>query len=163
MEGLSVMESLGLKRTYQKVMSANGPAQMLTYSFWGVLMAGMFQGVCEICFPNSLLLFWGGISAAVVPITIWGSRDMLRNILLLDVAVSAYVLVKFIMFEPMDMQPMYYTMTVSGMEAGHRGAAHSLSDWFHFSALIWMTLHALYLADLTNRQILEKKRFSNDV
>ena len=157
------MSALGVKKTYQKVMTANGPAQMLTYAFWGVLMAGMFRGVCEVCFPDSLLMFWGAVSAAVVPITIWCSREWLRNILLFDVIISAYVLFKFMMFEPMDMQPMYYTMTVSGMEAGHKSEPHSVSDWFHFSALIWMTLHALYLADLTNRQILEKKRFSNDV
>jgi len=156
------MPALGLKNTYQKVMTANGPAQMLTYSFWGVLMAGMFQGVCEVCFPNELLLFWGAVSAAVVPITIWCDRSWLRNVLLLDVVISAYVLFKFMMFEPHAVQQVYYTMTVSGMQAGH-GEAHSLSDWFHASALIWMTLHALYLADLTNRQILEKKRFTDVV
>jgi hypothetical protein len=157
------MSALGVKKTYQKVMTANGPAQMLTYAFWGVLMAGMFRGVCEICFPDSLLMFWGAVSAAVVPITVWCSREWLRNILLLDVIISAYVLFKFMMFEPMQVEQVYYTMTAAGMEAGHRGEAHSLSDWFHASALIWMTLHAVYLADLTNRQILEKKRFSDDV
>jgi len=157
------MESLGLKRTYQKVMTANGPAQMLTYAFWGVLMAGMFQGVCEMCFSDNLLLFWASISAAVVPVTIWADRTWLRNVLLLDVVVSSYILVMFLMHEPHTVENVYYTMTATGMDAGHRGEAHSLSDWFHASALIWMTLHALYLADLTNRQILEKKRFSNDV
>lgn len=157
------MDTLGLKETYKKVMSANGPAQMLTYAFWGVLMAGMFRGVCETCFPDTLLFFWGAVSAAVVPVTVWCSREWLRNILLLDVVISAYVLFKFMMFEPMGMQPVYYTMTVSGMDAGHKGMAHSIADWFHFAALVWMTLHALYLADLTHRQLLEKRRFSDDI
>lgn len=150
----------GLKVTYKKVMSANGPAQMLTYSFWGVLMAGMFQGVCDICFPPELLLFWGTVSAAVVPITIWGSKGWLRNILLVDVVVSAYIMVVFLTHEPHTQEYVYYTLGSQGMEMANRGQSHSLSDWFHASALIWMTLHALYLADLTNRQILEKKRFT---
>lgn len=150
----------GLKVTYKKVMSANGPAQMLTYSFWGVLMAGMFQGVCDMCFPPELLLFWGTVSAAVVPITIWGSKGWLRNILLVDVVVSAYIMVVFLTHEPHTQGYVYYTLGSQGMEMANRGQSHSLSDWFHASALIWMTLHALYLADLTNRQILEKKRFT---
>ena len=150
----------GLKVTYKKVMSANGPAQMLTYSFWGILMAGMFQGVCDICFPPELLLFWGTVSAAVVPITIWGSKGWLRNILLVDVVVSAYIMVVFLTHEPHTQEYVYYTLGSQGMEMANRGQSHSLSDWFHASALIWMTLHALYLADLTNRQILEKKRFT---
>lgn len=150
----------GLKVTYKKVMSANGPAQMLTYSFWGILMAGMFQGVCDMCFPPELLLFWGTVSAAVVPITIWGSKDWLRNILLVDVVVSAYIMVVFLTHEPHTQEYVYYTLGSQGMEMASRGESHSLSDWFHASALIWMTLHAVYLADLTNRQILEKKRFT---
>ena len=35
------MKALGLKGTVNSVVSANGPAQMLTYSFWGMLIAGM--------------------------------------------------------------------------------------------------------------------------
>ena len=157
------MESLGLKKTYQKVMTANGPAQMLTYAFWGVLMAGMFRGVCDMCFPDSLLIFWGCVSAAVVPITVWGTRTWLRNVLLLDVVISAYIMVVFLTHEPHTAEMVYYTMSVDGMSAADRGHGHSLSDWFHAAALIWMTFHAVYLAGLTNRQILEKKRFSNDV
>ena len=152
---------LGLKTTYQKVMRANGPAQMLTYAFWGVLMAGMFQGVCDKCFPVELLIAWGAISASVVPITVWGSPKFLRNVLLLDVVVSAYILIVFLTHEPHTVQFVYQTMSADGMRIRDTGG-HSASDWFHASALIWMTLHAIYLADLTNRQILEKKRFSQD-
>jgi hypothetical protein len=154
------MPILGLRKTYAKVMSANGPAQMLTYGFWGVLMAGMFWGVCDMCFPPELLIFWGAISAAVVPITVWGTPAMLRNILLLDVVVSAYIMVVFLTHEPHVAEFVYYTPSVDGMDMAHRGSGHGLSDWFHAAALIWMTLHAVYLADLTNRQILERKRFS---
>lgn len=157
------MPGKGLHNTYRKVMTANGPAQMLTYAFWGVLMAGMFSGVCDICFPDSLLMFWAAVSAAVVPATIWFSRTWLRNILLLDVVVSAYILVVFLTHEPHTAEFVYYTMSTNGMTAAERGMSHSLSDWFHASALVWMTLHAIYLADLTNRQILEKRRFSDGI
>ena len=154
---------LGVRGTYNKVLSANGPAQMLTYSFWGVLMAGMFWGVCDMCFPPELLIFWGSISAMVVPITVWGSREWLRNILLADVLVSSYIMIVFLLHEPHTVEFVYYTPSITGMEEASRGATHSLADWFHATALIWMTLHAVYLADLTNRQILEKKRFNDDV
>ena len=151
-------ESLGVKNTYHRVMRANGPAQMLTYAFWGVLMAGMFHGVCELCFPPELLITWGLISFSVVPATIWCRPWVLRNVLLLDVVVSAYILIVFLRHEPHTVQSVYQVMTIDGMRVRDTGG-HSVSDWFHVSALIWMTLHAVYLADLTNRQILEKRRF----
>jgi len=151
--------SAGLRVTYQRVASANGPAQMLTYSFWGVLMAGMFMGVCDECFPHELLLTWGTISALVVPVTIWCSPALLRSLLLLDVVISSYIMLVFLMHEPHTTEFVYMTMTEGGMKTRTTGSSHSVSDWFHAAALIWMTLHAVYLADLTNRQILEKKRF----
>ena len=153
---------LGVKNTYHKVTRANGPAKMLTYAFWGVLMTGMFQGVCAKCFPIELLILWGALSASVVPTTIWCRPIVLRNVLLLDVVVSAYILIVFLTHEPHVMDPVYHIMSLDGMKTRIIGNGHSMSDWFHTSALIWMTLHAIYLADLTNRQILEKKRFSHD-
>ena len=156
-----MMGGVGVKKTYHKVVTANGPAQMLTYGFWGVLMAGMFHGVCDGCFPPELLMFWGAVSATVVPVTIWCSPVLLRNILLLDVVVSAYIMVVFLTHEPHVVQHTYHVMAVDGMRTRDTGG-HSMADWFHASALIWMTLHAIYLADLTNRQILEKRRISQD-
>lgn len=149
----------GLRGTYQKVVSANGPAQMLTYAFWGVLMAGMFQGVCDKCFTPELLAFWGVISASVAVATVWFPLSWLRNLLLLDVVVSAYILTVFLLHEPHVTEFVYMAMTNEGMKTRPSSTGHSMSDWFHASALIWMTLHAVYLADLTNRQLLEKKRF----
>jgi len=155
------MPGAGLKGTYHKVATANGPAQMLTYSFWGVLMAGMFQGVCSTCITPWMLTAWAALSALVVPVTIWGTKTTLRNILLADVFFSAWILVTFVLHEPHTVNPVYYSFGVQGMSSRTVTTHHSISDWFHLSALIWMTVHALYLADLTNRQILEKKRFEN--
>lgn len=152
------MAGAGLRETYRKVVSANGPAQFLTYSFWGVLMAGMFQGVC--CLSPTLLITWGGVSALLLPATIWFSPAIIRNIILLDVVISAYIMVLFLTHEPHVFSPVYHSFGVDGMKTRTMDTGHSVSDWFHASALIWMTFHALYLADLLNRQILEKKRFS---
>lgn len=149
----------GLRSTYDKVVSANGPAQMLTYSFWGVLMAGMFMGVCDECFTHELLIFWGVVSGSVAIATVWFPLAWLRNLLLLDVVISAYIMVVFLMHEPHVTEFVYMTMTNDGIRTRSTDSGHTMSDWFHASALIWMTLHAVYLADLTNRQLLEKKRF----
>lgn len=146
----------GLVKTYKAVMSANGPAQMLTYSFWGVLMAGMLTMV-----NPTVLTLWGLTSLLVTPVTIWCSRVWLRNLLLLDTVISAWILVTLLMMGHEIPQTVYYTMAVDGMSSRtiSHGEGHSVSEWFHIAAVIWMTFHSVYLADLTNRQILERKRF----
>lgn len=154
-------KALGIRGTYKKVVTANGPAQMLSYSFWGVLMAGMWLGLCNKCYPTELLTLWGAVSASIVPITVWGRTTWLRNVLLFDAVISAYIMVIFFLPEPhVVMHHVYYTNTATGMVPSKRVTGHSVSDWFHAASVIWMTLHAMYLADLTNRQILEKKRFT---
>jgi predicted membrane-bound mannosyltransferase len=156
------MKALGLKGTIGSVLSANGPAQMLTYSFWGALIAGMFYDYCDMCIPNELIIFWGLLSAAITPVVVWFSKTYLKNLLLLDFVVSAVIFMMFITHEPHSTAPVYYSMSANGMTAAARPSmeGHSVSDWFHASALIWMCLHALYLANLTQRQILERRRFS---
>lgn len=151
---------LGVRGTYGKVMSANGPAQMLTYSFWGILMAGMFHGVCEMCIPNWLLIMWAVSSALVALATIWGERKDLKYALLLDVVISAYIMVVFVTHEPHATEFVYYSMDINGASSARNMGGHGdLAEWFHFAALVWMTFHGIYLADLTNRQMLESKRF----
>jgi len=145
----------GLKKTYKAVMSANGPAQMLTYSFWGVLMAGMLTGV-----EPALLFLWGFLSLLVAPVTVWCSKTWLRSLLLLDTLVSAWILATLLMVEPQMSHTVYYSMSANGMNTrtvDHGG--HSVSEWFHIASVIWMTLNGIYLADLTNRQLLETRRF----
>lgn len=141
-------------------MSANGPAQMLTYAFWGVLMAGMFAGmhINEI-----VLIVWGIVSLLVVPATVWCSKTVLKYTLLTDMILSSIILMMFTMHEPVvetAHQFKYYTMALEGMTEANRQDTHGIiSDWFHIAALLWMTFHSAYLANLTHRQILEKERF----
>ena len=153
---------LGLKGTYEKVASANGPAQMLTYGFWGAIVAGMFYGVDPSCFPNWMIIAWGATSAAVIPATIWCSQTHLKFLLLFDTVFSAYILALLAMHVPHPPDAVYHVNTLQGYEVVKRGMMmkHDVSEWFHGIALLWMSFHSLYLANLTQRQILEKKRFS---
>lgn len=151
----------GLKNTYHQVLNANGPAQMLTYAFWGVIVAGMFFRVDPSCFPDWLIISWGAASAAVIPVTVWGSKNLLKYTLLLDTVFSAYILALLMLHSPHNQEFIYSIATVEGITTASRGMVHhSISEWFHTLALVWMSFHSLYLANLTQRQILEKKRFS---
>lgn len=156
------MKALGLKGTVNSVISANGPAQMITYAFWGILIAGMMYDYCDMCIPNELIIFWGMLSGLVVPAVIWFDRNILKIILVIDFLTSGIILSLFLVHEPHSITPVYYSMSANGMSAATRPSmeGHSVSDWFHASSLVWMCLHALYLANLTQRQILERKRFS---
>lgn len=141
-------------------MSANGQAQMLTYSFWGVLMAGMLSGVCDMCITPTMLMTWGAVSILVAYATVWMDKKWLRNILLVDTALSAWILAILVFHEPHNVDPVYYSFSVDGISSRSVSSdGHSVSDWFHILSLIWMTLNGIYLADLTNRQLLETRRF----
>lgn len=151
---------LGLKNTYKSVRSANGPAQMLTYSFWGILMAGMLWNVCQMCITPIMLTTWGAVSVLVAYATVWMDKKWLRNILLVDTALSTWILAILVFHEPHAVNPVYYSFSVDGMASRSvASGGHSVSEWFHILSLLWMSFHGIYLADLTNRQILEKQRF----
>lgn len=156
--------SLGLSGTLDRIKGANGPAQLVSYSFWGVLIAGIFYGTDPSCFPNWLIASWGAASLAILPIMIWCSRSTLVAALLIDMVLSVYVLMLFLTHQPHAPDLVYYINGLHGYEPTLRNTmqmGHSVSEWFHGYALIWMSLHSLYLANLTQRQILEHKRFTN--
>jgi len=155
------MKALGLRGTINSVLTANGPAQMLTYSFWGILLAGIFYDYCDECIPNELILTWGLTSFLIIPVLLWCSKTLLKNLLILDFVLSAVILSMFVMHEPNSTGFVYYSRELNNMVAAVRPTQvdHTVSEWFQASALVWMCLHALYLANLTHRQILERKRF----
>jgi hypothetical protein len=151
----------GLNRAYQQISNDNGPAQLITYSFWGVILAGLFYGVDPSCFSNELIILWGLASAAVVPITFWGNKTLLKFILLFDTVFTAYILALLLMHTPHTQEFVYSISTLQGIKEASRGVStQSISEWFHVGALVWMSFHSIYLANLTQRQLLEKKRFS---
>lgn len=139
---------MGLSRTLQSLRSANGTAQHLLLGVWGVIIAGMYHNMGV---PDLLLLLWTALSVAVVVATVWLNKTLLKYLLVADVMVSVSVLVLYATHTKTVTHPMGMVMTHSHFDIGA-----------HFVAAIVMILHGLYLADLTNRQILESRRFHNE-
>jgi len=157
------MKAYGLRGTYEKVRSANGPAQHLACAFCGLIMAGMFSNHVE----TTLICAWGTMSILVVVATVWLPRIALKYTLLTDFALSMVVLFQYAMYEPeKPMQPVYYSMGANGMEMAARPNMDmpmtTVDEVSHMAALVWLAGWSLYLANLVHRQILEHKRFTND-
>ena len=157
------MKAYGLRGTFHKVRTANGPAQHLACAVCGLIMAGMFVNHVN----TTLVSFWGGLSLAVILATVWMPRVLLKYTLLADFFLSMVVLFQYVMKpDPTVFTPVYHVMTASGMQQANR-PTHILSmsmieQYAHMAALIWLALWSLYLANLVQRQILEHKRFLND-
>jgi hypothetical protein len=158
------MRAYGLRGTFHKVRTANGPAQHLACAVCGLIMAGMFVNHVN----TTLVCFWGGLSLAVILATVWMPRVLLKYTLLADFFLSMVVLFQYVMKpDPTVFTPVYHVMTASGMQQANR-PTHILSmsmveQYAHMAALIWLALWSLYLANLVQRQILEHKRFLNDI
>jgi hypothetical protein len=154
------MKAYGLKGTYEKVRAANGPAQHIACAMCGLIMAGMFAGHVA----TTLICIWGSMSVFVVLATVWLPRILLKYTLLADFVLSMVVLFQYLMYEePTVMQPVYYSMTATGMQEAIRPMTHmpmtTVDEVAHAAALIWLAGWSLYLANLVHRQILEHKRF----
>lgn len=145
-----------LKQFYKSIINANGPAQVLGYSFWGVLMAGMLWDFDPKELNHFLLSGWAAISVLVLLASIFCSKKITQDILLLDMVVSAVVLAIVAMHHD-DMMRVMYTV----QSDGHFVKSY-VSHWFTVAGLCWMTVHGAYLANLLQRQRLESKRFNNE-
>ena len=65
-----------LTQFIEKVRSANGPAQIVGYSLWGVILAGMLWDFDPTQLHQELLGLWGAVSLAVLLAAIWGSKRL---------------------------------------------------------------------------------------
>lgn len=157
------MKAYGIKGTYHKVRSANGPAQHLACAVSGVIFAGMFVGMVEAW----VVAVWAATSLLVILATIWLPRLYLKYTLLTDFVLSMVVMFQYLMYEePKPMVPVYYSISTTGMTQAVRPTAEMSMSMVetvsHVAALVWLSLWSLYLANLVHRQILEHKRYSND-
>lgn len=157
------MKAYGIRGTIEKVRNANGPAQHLACSMSGLIMAGMFVGHVN----SHLICIWGTMSILVAVATVWFSRVLLKYTLLADFFLSMVVLFQYLMYEaPVSMHPVYHVMTADGMSTATRpnDPMHMtmVDEVAHAVALIWLAVWSLYLANLVQRQILERKRFANE-
>lgn len=132
------MNALGLKGTYESLRSANGTAQHLLLSIWGIIAAGGFYAVG---ISNLHLLAWIAASVLVAYCTIWRGKWCLLWSLRLDVIITAIILAEYLYIE---------------WDTGINTAVFFMG---RLMAGIILLCHGLYLANLVRRQMLEHKRF----
>tara|TARA_R110002153_G_scaffold41947_2_gene119482 strand:+ start:223 stop:666 length:444 start_codon:yes stop_codon:yes gene_type:complete len=138
----------------KSIVGANGPAQIVSYAFWGVLIAGMLWDFSPASLSRYLLMGWASVSALVLVSCIWFYKDLTQKLLLLDMVISAVVLAIIITHDN-EIQRIMYTVKADG-----HFIKHYVSDIFTIIAVGWMVVHGAYLANLTQRQVLEHKRFT---
>jgi hypothetical protein len=147
-----------LSKFIQRVLNANGPAQIVSYSFWGVLVAGSLWDFCDKCIPNALIGSWGAVSALVLPVAIWGSKSSLKAVLVADMVLSMVLLSMYAFHDPHYVSTMVYNVAQDGTFQKVEG---DIEHWFTVAMLVWMVMHSAYLANLVQRQQLESRRFQN--
>jgi uncharacterized membrane protein len=141
-----------------KVKSANGPAQIVGYSIWGVVLAGMLWDFDPDYLNQDLLFVWGVISFCVLPVAIWLKKSVLQAVLVVDMMLSAIVLSYYMMYDPEYATQMIYRVDNSG---NYWKVEQDISCIFTQIALLWSVIHSAYLANLIQRQSLESRRFHN--
>lgn len=141
-----------------RVRSANGPAQIVGYSIWGVVLAGMLWDFDPDYLNQHLLLVWGLTSFCVLPIAIWCKKSVLQIALVADMLLSMLVLVYYFMYDPEFATQMIYRVDDQG---NFWKVEKDVSCIFTQIALAWSVIHSAYLANLIQRQELESRRFHN--
>ena len=157
------MRAYGIRGTIEKVRNANGPAQHISCSVTGLIIAGMFSSVIH----PAIIGTWAAMSVLVVIATIWMKRIVLMYVLLIDFVLSMVVCFQYLMYDPpKPFSPVYYSITATGMSAASRPTAEVTMNMIetvsHVAAVIWLSIWSLYLANLVHRQILERKRFLDE-
>ena len=132
------MKPLGLRGTYESLRSANGTAQHLLLSVWGIIAAGGFYAVG---ISNLHLTAWVVTSILVAYCTIWRGKWCLLWALRVDVMLTAIILAEYLYIE---------------WDTGINTVVFFLG---RLAAGVIMLIHGLYLANLVRRQMLEHKRF----
>lgn len=151
---------LGLKGFTQKVLSANGPAQIVGYAVWGVVLAGMLWDYDPEQIHQELLFVWGATSFLVLPVAIWCSKKALQYTLMADMVLSMCVMLMYLMYDPEFATQMVYRVDAAG---NFWKVEQEISCIFTQVALLWSVFHSAYLANLIQRQQLEAERFHNDI
>lgn len=131
---------LGIKGTYQALRTANGTAQQIACSIWGVLVSGSLVGST----PPVALFALAGVSASIIAALIWLPRIWLQRALTVEFIASVVVFALHFFGRWPTSTPPEIIAT----------ASHSLSA---AALCVW----ALYLANLVHRQLLEKQRMAH--
>lgn len=149
---------LGVRGAYRAVMSANGPAQHFLLAGWGIVVAGMFEGMGV---PDPIIIIWAFTSLLIFISVVWLPKICLQYSLLLDSLLSVTVLSLYISYDPSPTSSVYYTMSVEGMTSYSPDVKKmGIAMWAHVLAGFYMASHAFYLSNLVHRQRLEEQRFA---
>jgi len=149
---------LGIRGAYRAVKSANGPAQHFLLAGWGVVVAGMFEGMGV---PDPIIIMWAATSLLIFMSVVWAPKLVLELVLLADAALSVTVLTLYMTYDPSPVGPVYYTMGADGMTSYSPDVKkEGIAMWAHVLAGFYMASHAFYLSNLVHRQRLEEKRFA---
>lgn len=143
-----------------RVNSASGEAQIFSYAFWGVIVAGVLWDYCDGCLPNELLALWGAVSGLALVSSIYMSKRATESLLWLDMAIGMVVLSIYALHEPHYVSTMVYNVKADGTFIK---LDHSITEWFTMVMLVWMAAHCAYLANLLHRQQLEERRFKDEL
>jgi len=153
-----VTVALGVQGAYRAVKSANGPAQHFLLAGWGVVVAGMFDGMGV---PSPIIIMWAATSLLIFISVVWAPKIVLELALIADAALSVAVLSLYLTYDPTPVGNVYYTMGVNGMTSYAPDAKkEGVAMWAHVLAGFYMASHAFYLSNLVHRQRLEEKRFA---
>jgi len=139
-----------------RCLNANGPAQIVGYAVWGVVLAGMLWDFDPKELYRGLLSAWAIISVLVLVSCIWLSKKITQELMLLDMVISAIILSIVAMHDP-DIERVMYTYGNDG-----HFVKTMVSDWFTMAGLGWMVIHGAYLANLLQRQRMECQRFNDE-
>lgn len=163
---------LGFWGTIDAIKNASGVAQHILYGIWGFIIAGMY---IDIGSPILIVGTWAVFSILTILAVFVLSKNLLKKILLIDVLLTAIVLGLYVsntefMIHSEAIANIYYTTSIDGkMIIANRSTPMLVNSWqttlnfiSHVLPCLVLILHGIYLANLIQRQELQRKRFSNE-
>jgi len=148
----------GLKKLKKDLDSDNGAGQIILWSFWAIVLAyDLWVNYAHMgLWLASEWVFgiWIFTGALCVPVSVWLGKRLLLASLVINLFITVYITVGFIA----NLDVLYAAANVGYHPAYGPTSAQGSIPWG--IRIGFMIFHAVYLINLTQRQILEKQRFS---
>tara|TARA_R110002126_G_scaffold60959_1_gene158108 strand:+ start:60 stop:461 length:402 start_codon:yes stop_codon:yes gene_type:complete len=120
-------------QSYKKLGSSEPKPASFNHAMWLLLVSGLIAHSSACCIVTlSFAVAWALVGLLIFPIVLYGTYKTLRNILIVDA---------------------YLSITILSLSAFNH-----ILGLFEMGILIGQTIFAVYLACLTNQQILERER-----
>jgi hypothetical protein len=116
----------------------------------------MFAGMV----PGAILIAWAAMSVAIAVAVVWLNKRTLMAFLLADFVLSCMVLSFYLLHEPEVVGFVYYSQSMGGVSrhAPAMTEMNLIDTLSHAAASVIMAVWSLYLANLVQRQRLERQR-----